>query len=87
MRIDPKQVPVQGLTSIDTRTTIPGEGRGESAASAAPPKGADSSLWDMLTPEEREYFVRQAELGPLTYGPRSAASPAAPTGRRLNRLG
>ena len=63
---------------------------------AASPKAASpatgSSLWDLLTPEEQEFFTRQSALGPLTYGPsaksRAAVNPdRAPLGGRIDVKG
>jgi hypothetical protein len=60
-----------------------------SSRPAAPASHAGSSLWAMLTPEEREFFLSQAALGPLTYrrGRRPASAPAPPTGQRLDVKG
>lgn len=45
----------------------------------------ESSLWEVLTEEERSFFQQQALLGPLTYGKsQAAAAPSAPTGQRLD---
>ena len=59
------------------------------AKQAAPASG--SSLWDLLTPEEQDFFTRQTALGPLTYGPASSASSAkpdcAPLGGRIDVKG
>ncbi len=59
-----------------------------SAANAASAAG-EPSLWDVLTPEEREFFEQQATLGLLTYRPRGAGSNASltPTGRRIDVRG
>lgn len=59
------------------------------AAPAAAPAPAESSLWDMLTEEERDFFSEQAALGPVTYRPgRTAApAPAPPLGQRLDVRG
>ena len=84
MRIEPKYVAVQP-EALKPQSPASKSPKAESVAT--PPKGVDKSLWTLLTTEERDYFVRQAELGPLTYGPRSSAPEAAPTGRRLNRVG
>ena len=43
---------------------------------AAPAAG--SSLWDLLTPEEQDFFTRQTALGALTYG-RASKNSAPPT--------
>jgi hypothetical protein len=47
------------------------------------------SLWEILTPEEREFFEQQAGLGPLTYHPgqRTRDGLSAPTGRRIDVRG
>lgn len=59
-----------------------------SATAARPPVGA-TSLWEVLTPEEREFFAQQSALGPLSYRPggavRDVASP--PTGGRIDVRG
>jgi len=53
------------------------------------PFGKHVSLWDVLTPEEREFFAQQTALGPLSYRPgRGPAEHApAPTGRRVDVRG
>jgi hypothetical protein len=58
---------------------------GAASASSAPP----SSLWDLLTPEEREFFTQQTALGPITYRPGSPSpcAAAAPTGQRVDVRG
>ena len=60
------------------------DGATESPAAAAPP--AEASLWEVLTPEEREFFTRQAALGPLRYGPKRGGEVpvGAPLGQRLD---
>jgi hypothetical protein len=59
------------------------------SADAQAPK--DSSLWDVLTDEERDFFSQQASMGALTYGRARAAAPAAttaaPIGQRLDVRG
>lgn len=49
------------------------------------PAGTDPALWSVLTTEEREFFARQASLGPITYG-RVVGAPSAgvPRGGRLD---
>ena len=60
------------------------DGASEPPAATAP--AGESSLWEVLTPEEREFFTRQAALGPLRYGPRRGAEAplGAPLGQRLD---
>ena len=45
-----------------------------------------SSLYDILTDDERAFFDSQASLGPLTYGPskQQTVGPTAPTGQRID---
>jgi hypothetical protein len=47
------------------------------------------SLWEILTPEEREFFEQQAPRGPLTYRPGSGQVDRipAPTGRSIDVRG
>jgi hypothetical protein len=57
-------------------------------APADVPPGSDPALWAILTSEERTFFARQAALGPIHYGPRSAAPASdAPIGGRLDVRG
>jgi len=53
------------------------------------PSAVKGSLWEILTPEEREFFEQQASLGPVTYRPgrTSPQSVPAPTGRRIDVRG
>jgi hypothetical protein len=46
-----------------------------------------SSLWELLTPEEREFFSQLAASGPMTYSRTGTTAPAAPTGQRLDVRG
>jgi len=64
------------------------------ARDAAPSSSApgESTLWSLLTDEEREFFAQQAGLGALTYGrgatPAAATNaPAAPLGQRIDVKG
>ena len=69
------------------RTRRPGESAPGTHATAAPQ--GEASLWDVLTPEERDFFAQQAALGPLRYGPRRNTEPPlnAPLGQRLDVKG
>ena len=91
---------VQGPSSLPLRVYTPpvitatGAARGATAAAAHKPGQAppESSLWELLTDEERGFFSQQASLGALTYGRGNApskASPAgaAPLGQRLDVKG
>jgi hypothetical protein len=70
---------------------IPGLESSRGPAPAEAPTRAEASpearsLWEMLTPGEREFFSRLEALGPLTYRPGTAKAPpsAAPTGQRID---
>ncbi len=54
---------------------------GAAPASGKPTTAAGASLWNLLTPEEQDFFARQSELGALTYGPSSSGQPATPAAR------
>jgi len=78
--------------SIPAATAPRAAGRAVPSPAAEPAAGGESSLWALLTDEEREFFSQQATLGPLTYGraaagPASPAAPAAPLGQRLDVKG
>jgi hypothetical protein len=75
-RIAPPHVPV--------RPAVPAPRTGVTA-----PAAQESSFLDLLTAEEREFFAQQTALGPLSYGPRSARSDAAPgpLGQRIDVKG
>ena len=75
-RIAPAQVPVH--PAAPAPRTAP-----------STPAAQEASFWDLLTPEEHEFFAQQSALGPLSYGPRSA-SPGAkpgPLGQRIDVKG
>lgn len=59
------------------------------AEAAEPAAAAESSLWELFTSEERDFFTQQAALGSVTYRPARAATAgvAAPTGQRLDVRG
>ncbi len=60
------------------------------SASAAQQSQApqQSTLWQLLTEDERAFFTQQAALGSATYRPSRAAAaapaPGAPTGQRID---
>jgi hypothetical protein len=91
---------VQGPSSLPLRPFSPpvltgaGAARGAAASAARKPEQApaESSLWELLTEDERSFFSQQASLGALTYGRGRTAAPAnpagaAPTGQRLDVRG
>lgn len=49
--------------------------------SAEAPAGTDPALWSVLTSEERAYYARMQEMGPLTYGPSQGGGPAETVAR------
>ncbi len=101
---------VQGPSSLPFRPFTPAganaagaapasRARAEAKAAAAPASTsasapAESSLWELLTADERDFFSQQASLGALTYGrARGAAAKSAsaagsgPIGQRLDVRG
>ncbi len=53
--------------TVGTPGSYPANGvRGSSPAEA--PRGTDPALWSVLTSEERAFFARARESGPLMYG-------------------
>lgn len=94
---------VQGPSSLPLRPFSPPALTGASVArgAAAPAAAAarkpeqapaESSLWELLTEDERSFFSQQASLGALTYGRGRTSAPsnpagAAPTGQRLDVRG
>ncbi|MFB3908870.1 MAG: hypothetical protein ACE15D_10745 [Candidatus Eisenbacteria bacterium] len=90
----------QAFSAAPTRSAAAGGRAGQAAAAATggrqaqePPAAsslaAQSSFWDLLTPDEREFFEKQASLGPITYRPGGRPSDAmpAPTGQRIDVRG
>lgn len=43
------------------------------------PSGTDPALWKVLSTDERAFFARAREMGPLTYGPGQSTEPEIPT--------
>ncbi|MES2305361.1 MAG: hypothetical protein V4558_07630 [Gemmatimonadota bacterium] len=58
------------------------------ARPSAAARAGDSALWNVLTDEERAFFLDMNALGPISYGPGGAKSstPAAPLGQRIDIL-
>ncbi len=91
--------PVPQTTSIPPGLDPAARATAARARAAGPPAPAEptsaaqtpseSSLWEILTPEEREFFEEQAAMGPLTYRPARprASQAAAPTGQRIDVKG
>lgn len=53
-------------------------------APSGPPEGVDVALWSVLTTEERDFFLKARDLGPITYRPGVSGREAAP--RRGGRI-
>jgi hypothetical protein len=93
--IQPASIRPAGTTPVRPGNAAPAARPAERAAalteSPAPPRTAAApTLWEILTPEERSFFERQATLGALTYRPGRSAAPAAaaaPLGQRLDVKG
>jgi hypothetical protein len=62
---------------------------GSAPAEAAPATGPVASLWEVLTPEERAFFLQQQALGSLTYRPNGdpGGRTSLPTGQRIDTRG
>lgn len=58
----------------------------QGAVPAEAPSGTDPELWSVLTSEERNFFARNAALGPLTYSRIKAVSQPTPPAARGIRL-
>ena len=71
----------------DVRLAVPRDPPSPTPSAAAPP--GEATLWDLLTPEERDFFAQQSALGPITYRPggRVAGAPPAPVGQRIDVRG
>jgi hypothetical protein len=69
-----------------------GAAQASAAQASAVPAGSDPALWSILTSQERDFFLRHASLGAVTYGPRGAAAAGrsaaamadAPVGQRID---
>lgn len=88
MSLSPIGIPPLALP--DAERPAGGARAAEAAPEAPRAERADArSLWEMLTPGEREFFQRLETLGPLTYrrGPARAPDATAPTGQRIDVKG
>lgn len=73
--------------ALKPQTPIAGQGAAQSVVPAEAPAGTDPSFWSVLTTEERNFFAKTANLGPLTYSRFKAASdPQTPPAARGVRL-
>lgn len=69
-----------GARSVSGTTpgTTPGTAQ---AVEGAAPAGVDPALWGVLNTDERAFYLRARQLGPLTYGPGRALKSANPAVR------
>ncbi len=73
--------------ALKPQTPIAGQGAAQSVVPAEAPAGTDPSFWSVLTTEERNFFAKTANLGPLTYGRfKAATDPQTPPAARGVRL-
>jgi hypothetical protein len=88
MEITRTSLPSAPVPLRETPRPQPAPADASGTQAAAVPSG-EASLWEVLTPEEREFFAQQTALGPMRYGPRRGAEAplAAPLGRRLDVRG
>lgn len=73
--------------ALKPQTPIAGQGAAQSVVPAEAPAGTDPSFWSVLTTEERNFFAKTANLGPLTYSRfKAATDPQTPPAARGVRL-
>ncbi|MEQ1856607.1 MAG: hypothetical protein ABL963_09055 [Longimicrobiales bacterium] len=60
-----------------SRHTDPSSKAGEATG------GVDARLWELLSADERAFYLRSAASGPLTYAPTSPARGSVPPGRQV----
>ena len=84
--LGPSVAGAAAASSVTAAARAPGQ-RAMAAALGGPTSPA--TLWDLLTPEERDYFTQLAALGPLSYRPGGAPGTDAPSplGGRLDVQG
>ncbi len=78
------------LAGASTPQPLPAPDPGPPAPPPGPPEakpaGQDATLWDILTDEERSFFLSRTARGPLTYGRGTGHhdTPQAPVGQRID---
>ena len=80
-----------GLTSRETRTSQDSErglavrraGADPSGAAPAAEAHIDARIWDLLSGEERAFYLQHAANGPSTYAPAATSGGGRPAGRHL----
>ncbi len=53
------------------------------SAASGPEAVIDARIWNLLTGEERAFYLQHASNGPLTYAPATSSGAARPSGRHL----
>jgi hypothetical protein len=85
-QLPPTARPAAAAPAVEVRS-VPAAPQAPPAPVEGVPAGSDPALWAILTSEERSFFIRQAALGPLSYGPGRTVPPAAadaPVGQRID---
>jgi hypothetical protein len=81
-------IATRNANALKPQTPIAGQGAAQSAVPAEAPAGTDPAFWSVLTTEERNFFAKTANLGPLTYSrfkeATAAQTPPAARGVRLD---
>jgi hypothetical protein len=84
----PQGLATRTANALKPQTPIAGQGAAQTAVPAEAPPGTDPAFWSVLTSDERNFFARTANLGPLTYSrfkeATAAQTPPAARGVRLD---
>ncbi|AMW03993.1 hypothetical protein [Gemmatimonas phototrophica] len=82
-----QQARTANANALKPQTPIAGQGAAQSIVPADAPAGTDPAFWSVLTTEERNFFAKTANLGPLTYSRfKAATEPQTPPAARGVRL-
>lgn len=82
-----QQARTANANALKPQTPIAGQGAAQSVVPADAPAGTDPAFWSVLTTEERNFFAKTANLGPLTYSRfKAATEPQTPPAARGVRL-
>lgn len=88
--LDPRPAGADRPASGETRASLqPQRGadaspvRSERVAASGVEAGVDARIWNLLTGEERAFYLQHASNGPLTYAPAASSGAARPSGRHL----
>jgi hypothetical protein len=80
-----------GFASRETRTSQDSQRGAAVRRAGAEPSGAasgaeahiDARIWDLLSGEERAFYLQHAADGPSTYAPAASSGGGRPAGRHL----